>query len=121
MIVSFNRADGEIAKRSGRKPSRRTPASEPRTTMLEKRWAMPDSKRLVSALVLRSSLALLALVLVAPIQLPGFITVSSRPDCLHGKLALCLDQRTNTTRLGAAMATHAVGKMKALRYENEEE
>ena len=55
---------------------------EPRITTFEKRVAMPDRKSLVSTLWLTSSLALLASVLVAPIQTSRYVTVSSRPGCL---------------------------------------
>jgi hypothetical protein len=80
---------------------------------------MPDRKSLVSMLWLTSSLALLAAGQITPIQTPGFITVSSRADCLRCNLALPLGQPT--TRLSAAMATDAVLPMKALASENEEQ
>ena len=67
---------------------------------------MPDRKSLVSTLWLTSSLALLASVLVAPIRTSGFVSVSSRPDCLRRNFALLPGQPT--TRLSAAMATDAV-------------
>jgi hypothetical protein len=87
-------------------------------TMLEKRWAMPDPRRLGSTLVIRSSLVLLALVLVAPIRLSGFVTVSSRPDCFRSDFTLSPGEPT--TSLSAAMRD-IVRKMKALRCGNEEE
>jgi hypothetical protein len=80
---------------------------------------MPDRKSLVSLICLTSSLALVALVLGAPIRTSGFVTVSSRPDCLHRDFALPLGQPT--TRLSAAMANDGVLPMKALASENEEQ
>ncbi len=80
---------------------------------------MPDRKSLVSTLWLSSSLALLATVLVAPIRTSGFVTVSSRPDCLLRNLALPPGQPT--THLSAAMATDAVLEVDAFPSENEEE
>ncbi|MBV8265463.1 MAG: hypothetical protein JO252_03870 [Planctomycetaceae bacterium] len=80
---------------------------------------MPDRKSLVSTLWLTSSLALLASVLVAPIRTSGFITVSSRPDCLRRNVAPPPGQ--STTRLSAAMATDAVLQVNALPSENEEQ
>jgi hypothetical protein len=64
-------------------------------------------------------LALLAMVLVAPVRTSGFVTVSSRPDCLRRNFALPPDQPT--TRLSAAMATDAVQEVNALPSENEEQ
>ena len=89
-------------------------ASEPLITTFEKRGAMPDRKSLVSTLWLTSSLALLASVLVAPIRTSGFVSVSSRPDCLRRNFALAPGQPT--TRLSAAMATDAVLQVNALRF-----
>lgn len=80
---------------------------------------MPDRKSLVSTLWLTSSLALLASVLVAPIRTSGFITVSSRPDCLRRNVAPPPGQ--STTRLSAAMATDVVLQVNALPSENEEQ
>jgi hypothetical protein len=80
---------------------------------------MPDRKSLVSTLCLTSSLAMLASVLVAPIQTSGFAPVSSRPDCLRRNVALPPGQPT--TCLSAAMATDAVLKADALRSESEEQ
>jgi hypothetical protein len=80
---------------------------------------MPDRKSLVSTLWLTSSLALLAWVPVAPIRTSGFVTVSSRPDCLRRHFALPPGQPT--TRLRAAMATDAVLQVNALASLNEEE
>jgi hypothetical protein len=80
---------------------------------------MPDRKSLVSALCLTSSLALLASVLVAPIRTSGFVSVSSRSDCLRRNFALNPGQPT--TRLSAAVATDAVPQVNALPSENEEQ
>jgi hypothetical protein len=85
----------------------------------EKRGAMPNRKSLVSMLWLTSLLALLASVLVAPIRTSGFVTVSSRPDCLRLNFAL-LPGRAKA-RLRAAMATDAVMQVNALPSENEEQ
>jgi hypothetical protein len=85
----------------------------------EKRVAMPDRKSLVSTLCHASSLALLAWVLVAPIQTSGFVSLSSRPDCLRRNFALPPGQPT--TRLSAAMATDAVLEVNALASEDEEQ
>ena len=87
--------------------------------MLEKQWAMPDRKRLVSTLRLTSSLALLALVLVASIRLSGSATDTYRPDCLRSNFTLLPGQPT--TRLSAAIARDADRKMRALPSGNEEE
>jgi hypothetical protein len=80
---------------------------------------VPDRKSLVFTLWLTSSLALLASVLVAPIRTPGFLTVSSWPDCLGCNSALPPGQPT--TRLSAAMATDVVLQVNALPSENEEQ
>jgi hypothetical protein len=80
---------------------------------------MPDRKSLVSTLWLTSSLALLSSVLVAPIRMSGFVTVSSRPDCLRLNFALPLGQPT--TRLSAAMSTDVVLQVNALPSDNEEQ
>jgi hypothetical protein len=80
---------------------------------------MPDRKSFVSTLWLTCSLALLASVLVAPIRTSGFVSVSSRPDCLRRNFALPPGQPT--TRLDSAMATDAVLREKALHSENEEQ
>jgi hypothetical protein len=80
---------------------------------------MPDRKSLVSTLWLTSSLALLASVLVAPIRTSGFVTVSSRPDCLRRNFALFPGQPT--TCLSAAMTTDVVLLVNALPSENEEQ
>jgi hypothetical protein len=79
---------------------------------------MPDRKSLVSTLWLISSLALLASVLVAPIQASGFASVSSRPDCVRCNFALPARQPTT---LSAGTATDAVLEVKALPSENEEQ
>jgi hypothetical protein len=80
---------------------------------------MPDRKSLVCTLWLTSSLALLASVLVAPIRTSGFVSVSSRPDCLRRNFALTSVQPT--TRLSAAVATDAVLLVNALPSESEEQ
>jgi hypothetical protein len=80
---------------------------------------MPDRKSLVPTLWLISSLALLASVLVAPIRISGFVTVSSQPDCLRRNIDLPPGQRT--THLSAATAADAVLEVDALPSENEEE
>jgi hypothetical protein len=80
---------------------------------------MPDRESLVSTLWLTSTLALLASVLVSPIRTSGFVSVSSRSDCLRGNFALATDRPT--TRLSAAMATEAILDVDALRSENEEQ
>jgi hypothetical protein len=77
---------------------------------------MPARKSLVSTLCLT---ALLTSVLVAPIRTSGFITVSSRPDCLRRNFALPPGQPT--TRLRAAMTTGAVLQVNALPSEDEEQ
>jgi hypothetical protein len=80
---------------------------------------MPDRKSLVCTPWLTSLLALLASVLVAPIRTSGFVSVSSRPDCLRRNFALSPVQPT--TRLSAATATDAVLQVNALPSENEEQ
>jgi hypothetical protein len=87
--------------------------------MLEKRWAMPDRKLLVATLGLATSLALLALVLVASIRLPGFVATSSHPDYLRDNLILTPGQPA--TCLVAAEATGPVRESKALLSKNEQE
>jgi hypothetical protein len=101
-----------------KKPSRLTPASEPRITTFGKQGTMPDRKSLVSMLWLASSLALLAPVLVAPARASGLVTDTSRPDCVRRNLALPPGEPT--TRSSAAMATDAVLEVNALPSENEE-
>ncbi len=117
--VGFTRQVREFAKRSGRKPSRRTPASEPRITTFEKRGAMPDRKSLVFTLWLTSSLALLASVLVVPIRTSGSASVSSQPDCLRRNLVQLLGHPT--IQISAAMATDAVLEVDVLPPESEEQ
>jgi hypothetical protein len=80
---------------------------------------MPDRKGLVSTLWLTSSLALLASVLVAPIQTSGFVAVSSRPECLFRNFALPPGHLP--AHLSAATATDSVLQMKALPTEDEEQ
>ena len=80
---------------------------------------MPNRKGLISALWLTSALALLASVLVAPIRTAGFVTVSSRPDCLRRNFALPPGQQT--TRLASSTAADAVPLVKALPSEEEEQ
>lgn len=78
---------------------------------------MPNRKTLLSTLWLTSSLALLASVLVAPIQTSGF--ASFRPDGLRGNFAVSPGQPT--THLSAAMATDSVPEVNALPSQNEEQ
>jgi hypothetical protein len=80
---------------------------------------MPDRKRVAFTLGLTSSLAMLALVLVAPIRLPGTANVSSNPDCLRGVFTATPGQPT--TSLSPVTAIDAVRKMKAHPSENDEE
>jgi len=80
---------------------------------------MLDGKSLVSTFWLTSSLALLASVLVAPTRTSGFVTVSSRPDCLRSNFALPSGQPT--PRPNAAKATDAVLQVNALPSEIEEQ
>jgi len=80
---------------------------------------MSDCKHPLSILGLTFLLTLLALMLVAPIRLAGFVSVSSHPDCLHSDFTLPPGQPTAS--LSATTATDAVWKMKALHSENEEE
>jgi hypothetical protein len=80
---------------------------------------MPDRKSLVSTLWLACSLVLLASVLVAPIRTSGFVTVSSRPDCLRRNFALPPGQPK--ARLSVGMATDSVLQVEALPPENEEQ
>jgi hypothetical protein len=113
---------GEIAKRPGRKPSRRKLASELRFTTFEKREVMPDRQRLISTLQLTASLVLLALLasgLVAPIQMSGSVSVSSRPDCLLRTLALPSGQVMICS--GEASGLEDVPKLKAIPSEDEEQ
>lgn len=80
---------------------------------------MPDRKSLVSTLWLTFSLALLTSMLVAPIRTSVFVTVWSRPDCLHRNFAQ--PSGRPTIRRSAAMATDAVLQVKALPSEIEEQ
>jgi hypothetical protein len=80
---------------------------------------MPDCKSLVSTFWFPSYLALLALLLFAPIRTSGFVAISSPPDGLRRNIALPPGQPT--TRLSAAMATDAVLQVKALPSENKEQ
>jgi len=80
---------------------------------------MSARKSFVSALWLTSLLALLALMLVAQIRTSGFVTVSSRSDCLHRNSALHPGQPM--TRLRAAMATDDILQVNALPSEIEEQ
>jgi hypothetical protein len=80
---------------------------------------MSDRISLVCTLWLTSSLALLASVLVAPIRTSGFVSVSSRPDCLRRNFAL-INPGQLTTRLSTEMTTDAVLQVNALPSENEE-
>jgi hypothetical protein len=85
----------------------------------DKRVSMSDRKRLVSALWLATSLALLASVLVVPIETSGCVPVSSRPDCFRRNFAIPPGQPT--AHLSAAMATDAVLQVNVLYSENEEQ
>lgn len=76
---------------------------------------MPDRKRLIYALWLTFSLA----VLIAPNRTSGFVTVTSQLDGLCRNFVLPTCQPT--TRLSAAMANDAVPRVNALPFENEEE
>ncbi len=78
---------------------------------------MLDRKSLVCTLCLTSSLALL----VAPIRTLGFVTVSSRPDCLRRNFKVALPPGQPSTCLSKAMATDAVLEVDALRSESEEQ
>ncbi len=80
---------------------------------------MPDRKSLASTLWLASLLALLGSVLVAPIRTTGFVSFSTRLDCLRRNFVLPLGQPT--TDLSAAMATDAVLEVDALPSESEEQ
>jgi hypothetical protein len=118
--VGFTWPAWELANRFRRKPSRRTPASEPRFTTFEKRAAMPDGKGLAFMLWLTASLVLLASVVGAPIRTCTVSpSVSFRPDCLPRDFAPPTGK--STTRLGAAMASDTLLLMNALPSENEEE
>ena len=87
--------------------------------MFEKRGAMPDRQGRVSTLWLTSSLALLASVLVAPIRTSGFVSVSSRSDCVRENCAISPGQ--GTSLLSAAMAIDAVLEVNGLLSEDDEE
>jgi hypothetical protein len=79
---------------------------------------MPDRKSLVSMLWLASSLAVLALVLVAPTRATELLTDTSRIDCPSRNLALAPGEPT--THFSAGMATDAGLEVNALPSENEE-
>jgi hypothetical protein len=85
----------------------------------EKRGYMPYRKSLVSTLWLTSLLALLAFVLVAPTRPCGFVSVSTRSDCL------CLDfappPGQPTADFSAAMDTDPVVVVNAFSFEDDEE
>jgi hypothetical protein len=85
----------------------------------EKQRAMPDRKSLVITLWLISTLALLVSVLVAPIRTSGFVSVSSRPDCLRRNFALPPGQPT--PRFRAGVTTDAPLEVDALPSEDEEQ
>ena len=80
---------------------------------------MPHRKSLAPTLWLISLLALLAAVIVAPIRPAGFVTASSRPDCLRRNLALC--PALSMTRLGAAALPVAVLQVNVPYSESEEQ
>jgi hypothetical protein len=85
----------------------------------EKQVAMPNLKNPVSMLLFTSLLALLASVVVAPSRTSGFVTVSSRPDCLRRDSGLPSGQ--STTRFSKAMATDTVLEVDTLPSESEEQ
>ncbi|WP_406695624.1 hypothetical protein V5E97_31905 [Singulisphaera sp. Ch08] len=85
----------------------------------ENRGAMPNRNRLISTLLITPLLVLLAGVLVGPIRTSGFVTVSSRPDCLRRNLALAPGQPK--AHLSATMATDVVLQVNACPSENEEQ
>jgi hypothetical protein len=85
----------------------------------EKQVAMPNLKNLVSTLWFTSLLALLASVLIEPIRTSGFVTVSTRPDCLRRDFGLPPVQ--STTGFSKTMATDAVLEVDALPSESEEQ
>lgn len=85
----------------------------------EKRGAMPNRRSLVSTLLITSSLALLAGVLIGSIRTSGCVTVSSWPDCLHRNLALPPGQ--HKAHLSAAMATNVVLHVNACPSKNEKQ
>ncbi|MGP0066756.1 MAG: hypothetical protein ACLQGP_24595 [Isosphaeraceae bacterium] len=85
----------------------------------EKQVAMPDLKNLVSTLWFTCLLALLASVVVAPRRTSGFVTVSSRPDCLRRDFGLSPGR--STMRLSKAMATDAVLEVDAFASESKEQ
>ncbi len=81
---------------------------------------MLERKRLVSTLwILFSGLALLVAVFLAPIRTSGFVTVSSRPDCLRRNFALPLG--TSTSRLSAVVIPEVALEENALSLEDEEQ
>jgi hypothetical protein len=80
---------------------------------------MPNLKSLLSTLWLTSLLALLASVLVGPVRTSGFVTVSSRPDCLRRDFARSSSQPT--AHFNKKMATDAVLEVDALPSESEEQ
>ena len=80
---------------------------------------MPDRKRHVSTVLLISTLALLAAILVAPIRSSEFATVSSRFNCLCRDFALPPSQPA--TRLNAPTAADVVIQALALPAEKDEQ
>jgi hypothetical protein len=80
---------------------------------------MPDRQSLVCMLWLTTSLGLLVSALGAPNRTSGFITVSSRPDCLRRNFALPPGE--SRSHLSPAMASDAILEMNALPYEEEEQ
>lgn len=80
---------------------------------------MSDRNRLVSTVLLTSTLVLLASVLLSPLLTSGFFAASSRSDYLRRDFALPPGQPT--AGLSAVMATDADLRMKALPSENEEQ
>jgi hypothetical protein len=80
---------------------------------------MPVRESLVSTLWLTSALALLASVWVAPLRTSGFVSVSSRPDCLRRDFAAPPGQPS--PGLSAEMAADADLEVDALPSESEEQ
>jgi hypothetical protein len=87
--------------------------------MLEKRWAMPDPKCPATTTGLALALALLALMLVVSSQVSGLAPVSTHSDYLRKDFARSAGPPT--IRLGPALATESIRKIKALPSANEEE
>ncbi len=80
---------------------------------------MPDRRSLIPTLLVTCALALLASVVVAPIRTSGFVSVSSRVDCLRRNFAL--PECQPPARLTTGRATDTVLEVNALPAENEEQ